>query len=285
MEYIFGIVVTFIIYGIIIKKEDSGRCFQFEFIIKTLIIIAFYIICFAAIFFHFYFFSISAFIMLFIIAIPVLMYKSLKYTIQRFYDLGLNGWYILLKLIPILSILITIYLYFKKGNSKINEYDEAINYKKIFKEKRIIDIYDNIFFIDNYEYHYEKYMGKYIIKISYIEENNYFTEYLENNFNINKNNNLYKTIEITNEDFFNVIKSLKLIIVDKSFYININELKIFIRKENFEYTIIIEKNENNISKELLGTFNFPGLYFEDDEYFYFNKINKEELLKWVNNIA
>ena len=284
MEYIFGIIVTLLIYGIIIKKVDSGRCFQYEFIVKTLIIIALYVICFVVLFIHFNYFSISAFIMLFIISIPVLMYKSLKYTIQRFYDLGLNGWYILLKLIPILSILVTIYLYFKKGNSKINEYDEAINYKKIFKEKRIIDIYDNIFFIDNYEYHYEKYMGKYIIKISYNDENNFFTEYLINKFNIVKNN-IHKTIEITNDEFINTIKSLKLIIVDKSFYINLKELKIFIRKENFKYTIILEKYENNISKELFEAFNFIGSYFEDDEYIYFNKITKEELIKWINNIA
>jgi len=284
MEYIFGIIVTLLIYGIIIKKVDSGRCFQYEFIIKTLIIIALYVICFVVLFIHFNYFSIGAFIMLFIISIPVLMYKSLKYTIQRFYDLGLNGWYILLKLIPILSILVTVYLYFKKGNSKINEYDEAINYKKIFKDKRIIDIYDNIFFIDNYEYHYEKYMGKYIIKISYNEEINFFTEYLVNNFNIIKNN-IHKTIEITNDEFINSIKSLKLMIVDKSFYINIKELKVFIRKENFKYTIILVKNENNISKELFAAFNFPGSYFEDDEYIYFNKITKEELIKWINNIA
>jgi len=284
MEYIFGIIVTLLIYGIIIKKVDSGRCFQYEFIVKTLIIIALYVICFVVLFIHFNYFSISAFIMLFIISIPVLMYKSLKYTIQRFYDLGLNGWYILLKLIPILSILVTIYLYFKKGNSKINEYDEAINYKKIFKEKRIIDIYDNIFFIDNYEYHYEKYMGKYIIKISYNDENNFFTEYLINKFNIVKNN-IHKTIEITNDEFINTIKSLKLIIVDKSFYINLKELKIFIRKENFKYTIILEKYENNISKELFEAFNFIGSYFEDDEYIYFNKITKEDLIKWINNVA
>ena len=209
--------------------------------------------------------------MIFFIAIPILMYKSLKYTIQRFYDLGLSGWYILLKLIPIFSVFVTIYLYFKKGNSEINEYDEAINYKKLFRNKHFIDIHEKMFFVDNFEYQYERYLGKYIIKISYYEEINFFTEYLFKYFTI--------------DEFNNIIKSLNLIIINKSFYINIKEFKVYIRKEDFKYTIIIDKNINNVSKELFKLFDFPGAYFEDDDYIYYNKIYKEKLLEWIKNVA
>jgi hypothetical protein len=95
------------------------------------------------------------------------MFLSLKYTIQRFYDLGLSGWYILLKLIPIFSILVTIYLYFKKGNREINMYDKAINYKKLYKDRHFIDIYEDRFIVDDEEYIFEKYLDNYIIDLFY----------------------------------------------------------------------------------------------------------------------
>ena len=284
MEYIFGIVTTLLIYGIIIKKVDSGRCFQYEFIVKTLIIMGIYIICIIVIFVHFTLFSINGFIFLFILGIPVLMYYSLKYNIQRLYDLGFNGWYILLKLIPIFSILVTIYLYFKKSDREINEYDKAINYKKLFKDKQFIDIYENIFFIDNDEYQYEKYLGKYIIKLSIHGNENLFTEYLKKKYPV-KETHIFKSVEITEDEFNDVIKYLNLIIVNKSFYINIKGFKIFIRKENFKYTIILDKNINKISKELFEVFDFPGAFSEDENYIYYNKIYKENLLVWVKNVA
>lgn len=282
MAYFFGIIIILIIYAIIIKKVDSGRCFRYEYIIKTLIIIGLYIICYVLVFIHFYVYSLNAFVMIFFILIPVLMYKSLKYTIQRFYDLGLSRWYILLKLIPVFSIFVTIYLYFKKGNAEINEYDEAINYKKIFKNKHFIDIHENMLFVDDYEYQYERYMGKIIIKISYNEELNYFTEHLYKYFSIIETQ-IHKTIELTKDELDNIIKSLNLIIINDSFYINIKEFKIFIRKEDFKYTIILDKNINNISKDFFKTFDFPGAFYEDDNYYYFNKIYKENLLEWINN--
>jgi uncharacterized membrane protein YhaH (DUF805 family) len=284
MEYLSGIIITIIIYGAVIKRVDSGRCFQYEYIVKTLIIIGLYIICFALIFIHFFYFSINAFILLCFFAFPVLMYKSLKYTIQRFYDLDLSGLYILLKLLPIFSIFLTFYLYFKKGNCGINGYDKAINYKKIFKHMRFIDIYDKIFFIDNEEYQYERYLGKYTIKLSKYGDTNFFIEYLSKNYQVN-DTDISKTVEIASDEFNDMIKDLNLTVIEKSFYINILEFKIFIRKENFKYTIILDKNINKISKELFEKFDFPGSFFEDDDYVYYRRLYKEDILKWINNFA
>jgi len=284
MKYIIGILVVLVIYGIVIKEVDSGRCSRYEYIIKTLIIIGLYIICFIMLSIHFAYFNISYFAFLFLFSIPVIMFLSLKYTIQRFYDLGLSGWYILLKLIPIFSILVTFYLYCKKGNREINEYDRAIDYKKLFKDRNCINIHDRFFIVDNEAYQYERYLNKYIISISRYGNETFFSEYLQKNYRINETN-INKTIEITDVEFRRLIKDLDLLIISNSFYININKLEIFIRKEDFKYTIILDKNINEVSKESLEIFDFPGSFYEDNGYIYYSKIDKSDLLMWVKNIA
>jgi hypothetical protein len=212
------------------------------------------------------------------------MFLSLKYTIQRFYDLGLSGWYILLKLIPIVSIFITFYLYFKKGNREINEYDKAINYKKLIKDRHYIDIHDKFFIINKEMYRYERYLNKYTINVSKYGNKDFFAEYLQKNYRINETN-INRTIEITDGEFKRLIKDMNLIIIINSFYIRINRFKTFIRKENFKYTVIIDKNINVISEELLNALGFPGSLYEDDKYIYYSKINKKELLMWVKNVV
>jgi len=284
MEYFVGILITLVIYGVVIRKVDSGRCFRYEFIIKTLIIIGLYIISIIMLFVHFYLFNISFFVFLFLFSIPALMFLSLKYTIQRFYDLGLSGWYILLKLIPVFSLFVTFYLYGKKGNPAINEYDNAINYTKLFNDRRCINIYDNFFIIDNEEYQYERYLNTYTINISKYGKETFFSEYLKKNYKINETDR-NKTVEITNIEFTNIINNLNLIIINNSFYININKLEIFIRKEDFKYTIILDRNINETSKELLDTLGFPGSFYEDERYIYYGRINKNDLLTWIKTVA
>jgi hypothetical protein len=209
---------------------------------------------------------------------------DIKYTIQRLYDLNVSGWYILLLSIPVISTLTTLALFFTKGNFEINDYDKAVDYKKLFSNKRCINIYDKMFIIDNEEYQYERYLSKYTIKISKYKTENFFTEYLYKNFQTNEDG-IYRIIKITNDEFNNLIKSLDLITVNNSLYVNLNELKLFIRKEDFRFTIIINKDNNNISDDTLKNFNFPGMFFEDENYIYYNKINKNDLLKWAKDIA
>jgi hypothetical protein len=207
-----------------------------------------------------------------------------KYTIQRLYDLNVSGWHILLLSIPIINTLATLALFFTKGNCDINEYDKAINYNKLFNDKYCIYIYNKIFIINNEEYQYERYLDKYTIKISKYKSDNFFTDYLYKNYHVNEEG-IYKTVEITNNEFKNIINNLSLIVVIDSFYVNINEVQLFIRKEDFKYTIIINKNTNNISYEIIKNHHFPGLFFEDESYIYYKKISKKDLLMWVKNVA
>jgi hypothetical protein len=208
------------------------------------------------------------------------MFLSLKYTIQRLYDLNLDGWYILLKLIPLFSIAVTIYLFLKKGEGGINDYDKAIDYKKYFQNKHFINIYDKIFIIDDEEYQYERYLDNYTIKISKLGKENFFTGYLYNNCPI-REDHLYKMAELTKDEFKKMIEALDLVIIYDSFYITINGYKIFIRKEDFKYTIILDKNINEVSKEDVEKLNFPGLFYEDEDYICYNKIDKEHLFMWI----
>jgi uncharacterized membrane protein YhaH (DUF805 family) len=276
--FIISIISSLVIYGIIIRKVDSGRCFRFELKIKKIIIYSLLIIFIVLTLFN------SNFFLFFFIYTLIFFFLDIKYTIQRLYDLNVSGWYIFLLSIPVISTLTTLALFFTKGNYEINDYDKAVNYKKLFKNKRCINIYDKMFIIDNEEYQYERYLGKYTIKISKYKTENFFTDYLYKNYQINEDG-IYKVIEITNDEFNNLIKDLGLIVVNNSFYVNINNLQLFIRKEDLKFTIIINKNSNNISDDTQKNINFPGIFFEDENYIYFNKINKDDLLKWAKDIA
>jgi hypothetical protein len=219
-----------------------------------------------------------------IIGIPVLMFLNLKYTIQRLYDLGLSGWYILLKLIPVFSIFVTIYLYLKKGDCGINIYDKAINYRKLYKDRHFINIYDNMIAVDDEQYIFEQYLDKYTIKISEYSKENIFADYLLENYQAEKTQ-IYRTIEIKKDDLIKIIEILNLVVIINSFYIRIKQFELFIRKENFYYTIILNKHNNIISKELFDTFDFPGAFSEDETYIYYSRIYKDDLLTWIKNAS
>jgi hypothetical protein len=135
--------------------------------------------------------------------------------------------------------------------------------------------------VDNEAYQYETYLDTLIIKLSKYTKINFFTEYLLKNYQYEEEH-IYKIIKITKDESMKIIDTLKLIVIYHSFYLHIKEYKVFIRKENFHYTIIINKSGNTISKEL---FDFPGLFLEDEDYIYYKGITKEDLTMWAKNSA
>jgi uncharacterized membrane protein YhaH (DUF805 family) len=157
MDYVLAFIFAFCLYAIVIRVVNSGRCFRNEYIIKTLGIYGCYILAFIVIYIHFFKFSLPYFIFLVLFGLIALSFLSLKFTIQRFYDLDMSGWNVLFKAIPIFGIFVSLYLFFKKGNDGINIYDKAINYKTLFKDKLVIDIHNTKFIINNEEFQYEKY--------------------------------------------------------------------------------------------------------------------------------
>lgn len=277
-DVIIGVIVSLVAYGIIICKVDIGRCFRFEYLIKKIIIYGLLIVIIILMIVK------PSFSILFFIYVFIFFILDTKYTIQRLYDLNVSGWHILLLSIPVINTLVTLALFFTKGSCKINEYDKSINYEKLFNHKCCINIYDKMFIIDNEEYQYDRYLEKYTIKISKYKEKNFFTDYLYKNYQANEEG-IYRTIEITGDEFKNMIGNLDLVVIINSFYVNINEFQLFIRKEDFKYTIIIDKNTNNISDKTPESLHFPGLFFEDENYIYYKKINKNDLFKWAKNCA
>ena len=291
IQYFIGILFVVAVYGIVIKITGSGRCFRYEYIIKSIILFLLMIFCVIIIFFTVTVLFVPIFAIICFISIYVLLFLYLKYTIQRFYDLDLSGWYILLTLIPIFSIFVTIYLYFKKGVNGINNYDKAINYRQIFKNLHFINIYDNMFFVNSEMYKYERYLDNYIIEISNYGKETDFTKYLQDNYQTKEKqissrmDKVRKTIEVSKNEFQDIINVFGLFIIYDSFYINVKGFKIFIRKENFKYAIILNKEFNEVKKELFDTFDFPGLFYEDDKFIYYNRICKKELLLWAKNVS
>jgi len=226
--------------------------------------------------------------LLLLIATPI---YGMIITFQRFHDLGLSGLYVfILSFVPIVSTVVSLFLFFKKGDDGINEFDEAINYKKLLKGRHYINILDNIIIVDTEEYQYERYLNKYIIRISNYINDNFFTEYLLKNFSsskkdIHRTGVTHKVVKISEDDFSNLIKDMDFIVVVNSFYLKIKEFKVFIRKEDFKFTIILDKNINTVTKEFIDTFDFPGAFYENEELIFYRRIHKRTLTQWIKNVV
>ena len=67
-------------------------------------------------------------------------------------------------------------------------------------------------------------------------------------------------------------------------YIQINGYITFIRKEDFKYTVIVDRVKNEVSEGLFKTFAGLGKYKEDNKFFYYLKVPEELLLDWVKSI-
>ena len=279
IEYGFGIIISLAIYGIMIALVKDGRCSRHEYIIKKLIIIGLYIFTILMFFLGIPVISFIMFIFLYIV-----MYHNVKYTLQRLFDLRMSSYYLLLTIIPIAGLIITIILCIRKSSIKMNEYDDAVNYKKLFKGKHFLNIFKNKIEYDDVEFGMDYYLGKYLIKISKNVEKNVFSDYLLRKFTP-KIENIYSIVEIGKDDLQNIIKENNLIVIYESQFIVIKNYKIFIRYYDFKYDIIMDKNDHELTKDIIDTFNFPGAYLEDDEYIYYTKISKEEILDWIKNVA
>lgn len=278
MDLIIGVIPILPIYGVMIALA-KGRCSRYEYLIKGLI--SYGIVIVSTILFVLSIPGIS-FIMMIIMLIAMCI--NLKYTIQRLYDLKMSGYCLLLTLIPIVGIILTIILLLKKSGIKPNEYDEAIEYKKIVKERHFLDIHKDQIFFDDIEFRMEYYLRKYIIKISDNIDRNIFSDYLLKNF-ASRKENIYTLVSITENDLIEIVSNLNLIILYESQYIKIKEYDLFIRYYDFGYDIIISKEEYKLTKDIIDTFDFPGAYFEDEEYIYYNKVTKEEIVGLIKNVA
>ena len=265
------------------------RCFRYEFVIKTLIIFGVYIL--NILYFAFAYSRLPFLSPFFLLSIPAMVIYGIKITLQRYHDLGLSGWYVFfLSFVPIVSTVVSLFLFFKKGDDGINEYDEPINYKKLFTDRHCINILDNMIIVDDEEYQYERYLKQYKIKIPNYKKDNFFADYLLKNFSskeegIHRTGIIYEVVEISEGDFYILIKRMDFIVIINSFYLRIKGFEVFIRKEDFKFTIILDKNKNAVTKELIDTFDFPGSFYENEELIFYRKIYKRALMQWIKNIV
>ena len=278
MELIIGIIPTLLFYGIVYFRV-KGRCSRYEYIIKNSISLGVLIL---SLFLFALLIPVISFLMFFVMLASI--YYYIRLTIRRLYDLAMPGFYIFFTLIPIVGIILTIMLFIRKSSIDLNEYDEAINYRKIIKGKHFLNICKNKIYFDDIEFNMEHYLGKYTIKISKYIENNIFSEYLLHNYSSEKEN-IYELVSIKDSDFLKIIKKLDLVLLYEFQYIKLKEYIMFIRYYNFGYSIIINKEEHKLTKNMIDTFDFPGAYSENDKYIYYNNITKEEIMIWIKNVA
>jgi hypothetical protein len=142
-------------------------------------------------------------------------------------------------------------------------------------------------FIDNDEILYTKYLGNYEIEISeYANKDNIMIKYLLGKYELQKEGR--KNIaKISEADFSSMITELRLIEISESYYLILKQAKIFIRKEDFKYTMIINRQDSQIIETELSPMKLAvnSVYVVTDEYEFYKKIEKEKLLEWINETA
>ncbi len=289
-----GAIVSFFIvaafYGFVIWRV-KGRCSRFEFIIKTVVIYVSIGVLFGIGMLVFLLFNnVSAFFINYFIALA-LLYQSIKLTIKRFYDLDMDGWHVLLTMIPLVGLGVKIYLFVKEGEPGLNEYDEAVNYSKLLKplkdtdQRQVIDICSDRLFFDKDEFAFERYLNNYKITIpDYLQKENIFVKYLTDKYTLKKEG-YRKIIEISKDEFLDMVKELKLILVKDSFYILVGEAEVFIRQEDFKYTMIITKDESIRIEGELKLLDGQSEYTEYENLKIYKGIYKNNLLIWIKGVA
>ena len=170
-----------------------------------------------------------------------------------------------------------------------NEYDAPIKYHSLCKGKDILDIHEDKLFFNSIEFRTEYHLGKYNIRLPGYAEKNRFADYLLANYPsreeyISRREFVYKPVVLDGNDLLETIKELDLIVLYESRYIKII-YKLFIRRYNFGYDIVISKKDHQATKEMIDAFDFPGSYSEDENYIYYHKVPKEKLKAWVKNAA
>ncbi|QQO09133.1 DUF805 domain-containing protein [Breznakiella homolactica] len=282
MEIIINILLIILIFTFTIKKVN-GRYFRFEYAINVLII--FYLLILLNLIKSYFELPELNLKCVNYAAAYILLYWYLTITIKRFYDLGMEGWNLLTLLIPIYGIIAAIYLLIKKGEDGINKFDKAIDYNKaVNKKTRIIDIYDEYFRVDNHKYYLKKNGNEY--KIGFpknITKQDIIKNYLSETHE-NKEDGYGEIITIEKKEFEGMIRNLKLAEVRESFYLIKSETKIFIRKENFKYSIILEKEADTEIRAVINRMaGFPEK-IETKDYIIYKKIQKKDIRGLINSI-
>ncbi|HSX40561.1 MAG TPA: DUF805 domain-containing protein [Candidatus Saccharimonadales bacterium] len=98
--------------------ENSHRLNRRNYFIGTAITTIVYI-CFSVILHGHRSILISSLV---IVAIAVFLLFDLSITIRRLHDIGYSGYYLLLKIIPLVNLFLFFLLFFKEGNKEPNKY-------------------------------------------------------------------------------------------------------------------------------------------------------------------
>jgi len=123
--------MTLYITNLFIRNLFSfkGRASRREYIIRTILLPLFFIIIDLNLKYldnaKSWFFLITA--CLFLIVIWILMLQYFPLAVRRLHDFNVEGWFVLISFIPFGQLLI-LWLMFKKGTDRVNDYGEPPQY-------------------------------------------------------------------------------------------------------------------------------------------------------------
>jgi hypothetical protein len=211
-------------------------------------------------------------------------YRFLQTVIRRFYDLNMSGWHVLTTAIPLYSLYVIVSLCFKEGDIGINEYDEPIKYKKLLKNNEFIDIFKDRMFVDNEEFIYELYLDGMTIYLSdYSDKRNILVKYLLEHCGYRQEAHR-KIFEMKSDKFAEIVKELNLITLRESFYIVLKNIEIFIRKEDYKYTVIMISDDTKKIPNDIKALEAGSEKTRNETYLCYKKIEKDALLRWLKNM-
>ena len=295
------------LYAIVIKTT-KGRCGKTEYLVKAVSSCFLQLTAFLIGFLPFFRYE-SILFLSGIYLLSSLYFVSI--TVKRFHDIGKPGSYaFVIFLNPLLLSLCTdmlsgllentnylfngiltfsIYaavilcLFFQDSETGINKYDQPVKYSALIPYT--ITIFKNHFIVDTITFHTEYYWGKYIISFcnhTYYEQN-VFMQYIMNRYDIhlrcNRSSNRCSFI-LTEKELLETFQSF--LVIEDDFYILLKDSSVFIRKEDFKYTVVIKKEDLPKMQDTLEVLEEKEK-IENGTYLCYKNIEKLDLLSWIGS--
>ncbi len=247
LNFFLSLIVIVVIYGIVINCT-VGRITRKTHVLSKLRYIAFYLLLlflgFICSKLHIYFL-----LPIVILFAPYVCYKYLQLSIKRLHDLDYSGSYLLLTLIPIISLYYTYLLFFMPSNNELNQYDCSIDYSKFLKSSDIYQTFglvyntDNGYVINSQSFTVTQNNSEIIFKCSKteLEEQSSLKDYLFSKFTLIESNvyndNYFYNIKLGTNGIKQIINDLNALYIENSKLI-INDVSVFIRDEDFKYGLL-----------------------------------------------
>lgn len=285
-KIIIGTLITVILFGIVIGNT-YGRVNRKTHALSKLAYLSLYCLL-LLIGFLFSKMRVYFFLPVVLVSTPYFLYKYLQLSIRRFHDLDYDGWYLILSSLPIISFYFIYLLYFKEGTKYLNQHDESIDYIKYLKKEKlypeigVIQVDQDKYIINGQFFSVLQYANNTVLQCSKTEfdSNLKLRNYFISNFRRvdipgYANQYLYSFELPTNG--LQIIQNNYNAIIIKNNKLLINDIEIFIRKEDFKFALIFDK-KNSLP------FSTKDFFIKENPYFNHLLVSRKQMSKLIREI-